>query len=82
MASEVSRMKSAKLATEDFSAHASIKDVLKNNQLIADAANQAGAASPLVDVCLHLYQRTLELGYSADDMAAVVRAYEDSAAGR
>ncbi len=76
MSSDVSRMKGAKLATEEFSAHASIKDVLKNNQLIADAAQHAGACSPLVDACLRLYQRTLDLGHSGDDMAAVVRAFE------
>ncbi len=78
MASAVSKMKGAKLATEDFSAHASIKDVLKNNQLIADAAHQVGASSPLVDACLCLYQRALDLGYAADDMAAVVRAFDGS----
>ncbi|WP_315835469.1 NAD(P)-dependent oxidoreductase [Bradyrhizobium prioriisuperbiae] len=76
MASNVSRMKLAKLATQDFSMQASIADVLKNNQLIADAARQAEIASPLLDVCHALFGETLSLGLGRDDMIAVIRAIE------
>lgn len=76
MASEVSKAKSAKLANEEFSAHAPVRNVLKNNQLITGAALLVGAHIPLTDACLRLYDRTLNLGHASEDMAAVVRAYE------
>ncbi|NED97728.1 NAD(P)-dependent oxidoreductase [Phytoactinopolyspora alkaliphila] len=74
MASAVSRAKIAKLVDADFEVQAAIADVLKNNQLIADAADDRGAASPLTDACLALYRETLELGHARADMAAVVHA--------
>ncbi|YAV71729.1 NAD(P)-dependent oxidoreductase [Saccharothrix isguenensis] len=77
MASKVSRAKAAKLLAADYEAQASARDVLKNNQLIADAARAAGVASPLLDVCLSLFTRTVELGHGKDDMAAVVHAIRD-----
>lgn len=76
MASNVSRVKAPKLAAQDFSAQAAIFDVLKNNQLIADAARKSNLASPLLDVCLALYGETMALGHSQADMVAVVRAIE------
>lgn len=77
MASRVSRAKTAKLLTGDFDAQAAVRDVLKNNQLIADAARAAGVASPLLDVCLGLFTRTVELGHGEEDMAAVVHAIRE-----
>lgn len=76
MASAVSRMKTAKLLAGDFSAQASITDVLKNNRLIAEAARLAGIASPLLDVCHDLFGETEALGHGGLDMAAVLRAIE------
>ncbi len=76
MASDVSRIKAAKLAGGDFSVQASITDVLKNNRLIAEEARRAGLASPLLDVCHTLYGQTEALGHGAADMAAVIRAIE------
>lgn len=76
MASGVSRMKLPKLVSRDFSVQASITDVLKNNQLVAEAARKAGIASPLLDVCHSLFGVTQEQGYGTEDMAAVVRAIE------
>ncbi|MFP5379845.1 MAG: NAD(P)-dependent oxidoreductase, partial [Vicinamibacteria bacterium] len=49
LASAVSRMKAAKLLERDYGVQASIVDVLKNNRLIAAAAREAVAASPLLD---------------------------------
>lgn len=77
MSSKVSRAKTAKLLAGDFEAQAAIADVLTNNRLIADAARAAGIASPLLDVCLTLFTRTLELGHGKEDMAAVVRAIRE-----
>jgi 3-hydroxyisobutyrate dehydrogenase len=74
MASAISRVKTDKLVRGDFSAQASIVDVLKNNRLIVDAARAAGIASPLLDVCTGLYAETESLGRGADDMIGVIQA--------
>ncbi len=74
MASDVSRVKLAKLAAGDFSVQASIADVLKNNRLVAEEARRSGVASPLLDVCHELFAETLQLGHGALDMAAVAKA--------
>lgn len=76
MASDVSRVKVAKLVAKDFSAQASIANVLENVRLIEDAARETGVASPLLDVCLALYGETDALGLGRDDMIAVIRAME------
>ena len=76
MASDVSKIKAAKLLRRDFTRQAGISDVLKNNRLVVDAAREAGAASPLIDVCLALYDEANNLGLSGDDMVAVIRAIE------
>jgi 3-hydroxyisobutyrate dehydrogenase len=76
MASDVSRLKVSKLVARDFSAQASIANVLENVQLIADAARETGVASPLLDVCLALYGETDGLGLGREDMVAVIRAIE------
>lgn len=77
MASDVSRIKAAKLVGGDFSVQAAITDVFKNNRLIAEAARAARIASPLLDVCHALYGETEALGLGQSDMAAVIRAIEE-----
>ena len=76
MASDLSRVKLPKLVERDFSVHAAIADVFKNNSFVSQAARDAGIASPLLDVCHALYSETLALGHGALDMAAVVKAIE------
>jgi 3-hydroxyisobutyrate dehydrogenase len=76
MASDVSRVKGAKLQKHDFSLQAGITDVLKNNKLVAEAARKANIASPLLDVCHTLFSETQELGLGDKDMIAVIRAIE------
>jgi 3-hydroxyisobutyrate dehydrogenase len=76
MASAVSRVKVEKLVSRDFTVQASIRDVLMNNRLIAEAARAAGIASPLLDVCHQLFGEAFALGHGTQDMAAVVRAIE------
>ena len=80
MASSISRVKTAKLAARDFEIQAGIADVLKNNELVVDAARSAGAAVPLLEVCRELYAETLALGHGGADMAAVITAIEARAA--
>ncbi|WP_367128904.1 NAD(P)-dependent oxidoreductase [Saccharothrix sp. HUAS TT1] len=77
MASKVSRAKTAKLLADDFEAQAAARDVLMNNQLIADAARAAGVASPLLDTCLALFTRAVELGHGKEDMVAVLHALRE-----
>lgn len=76
MASDVSRVKAAKLLQGDFARQAGIVDVLKNNRLVAEAARAAGIASPLIDVCHALYAETVSLDLGEADMVAVIRAIE------
>jgi 3-hydroxyisobutyrate dehydrogenase len=76
MASDVSRVKAPKLVDREFSVHASIVDVLKNNRLIAEAARAARISSPLLDVCHALYGETVALGHGQADMVAVLTAIE------
>jgi len=76
MASDVSRVKIAKLVRRDFTRQAGISDVLKNSRLVVEAARAAAIASPLMDACLALYRETGDLGLGTEDMAAVVRAIE------
>ncbi|MGV9563654.1 NAD(P)-dependent oxidoreductase [Streptomyces sp. NPDC003480] len=76
MASAVSRMKAPKLLARDFAVQAAAHDVLKNNRLVAEAAREAGVASPLLDVCHTLFDETVTLGYGSEDMVAVLRAIE------
>lgn len=76
MASKVSQVKLGKLVEADYTVQASIVDVLKNNQLVADEARRLGVASPLLDQCHALFAQTLALGHGASDMVAVLRAIE------
>jgi 3-hydroxyisobutyrate dehydrogenase len=82
MASDVSRVKAAKLLAQDFAAQASIANVLENVELIATAARKAAIASPLLDVCHALYVETQALGHHEEDMVAVIRAVEQRTAAR
>ncbi|MFD9903700.1 NAD(P)-dependent oxidoreductase [Streptomyces sp. NPDC059063] len=76
MASGVSRMKAPKLLERDFAVQAAARDVLMNNQLVADAARASQLASPLLDVCHRLFADTVELGHGGLDMVAVLHAIE------
>jgi 3-hydroxyisobutyrate dehydrogenase len=81
MASGVSRMKSPKLRSRDFAVQAAALDVLKNNELIAEAARKSGVASPLLDACHALFAETVTLGHAEGDMIAVLHAIEARTAG-
>jgi 3-hydroxyisobutyrate dehydrogenase len=82
LASDVSRVKGAKLVARDLTAQAAISNVLENVRLIEAAAREAGIASPLIDVCYALYGETKALGHGAEDMIAVIRAIEQRTASR
>lgn len=81
MASAVSRVKAPKLLARDFAVQAAATDVLKNNRLIAEAARQAGLASPLLDICHTLFGETVAQGHGGEDMVAVLHALESRTDG-
>ncbi len=76
MASAVSSVKVAKLVDRDFEVQASVRDVLYNNDLIAESARAAGIASPVLDACRALYAESLALGHGPLDLVAVIHALE------
>jgi 3-hydroxyisobutyrate dehydrogenase len=76
VASDVSRIKAAKLLHGDFTVQAAVSDVLMNTGLVAAAARDIEIASPLLDVCHALYGEAEQLGLGRLDMAAVVRVIE------
>jgi len=80
MASDVSRVKAAKLAACDFAAQATILNVLENTTLITEAARTARVASPLLDICHTLYAESGALREKDLDMVAVIRAIEQRTA--
>lgn len=80
MASDLSRVKAAKLVTHDYAVQAAISNVLESTRLIAGAAREAGIASPLSDVCHALYGETRALGLESADIVAVIRAIEQRTA--
>ena len=82
MASPVSKVKLDKFVHADFTAQASIRDVLMNNMLISDAARGAGIASPLIDVCEALLAETEGLGFAHIDMVGVIKALEARTAAK
>ncbi|HET9650259.1 MAG TPA: NAD(P)-dependent oxidoreductase [Microlunatus sp.] len=81
MASEVSRIKLAKLAQRDFAVQAAIADVHYNSRLVSEEARRHRVAAPLLDVARGLFGETEDLGLGRADMAAVVAALERRTAG-
>ncbi|WP_081736356.1 NAD(P)-dependent oxidoreductase [Amycolatopsis orientalis] len=76
LASPILRVKTPKLADEDFAPQASIANVLANVELIAASAREAGLTLPLLEAARALYAETARLGFGEADMVAVVKALE------
>ncbi|MFS8044541.1 NAD(P)-dependent oxidoreductase [Rhizobium sp. BR 314] len=76
MASDLTRVKIPKLVARDFSVQAATADAFNSTNLIAQAAQVAGTASPLLDLCRTLYGESVELGNGRLDMISVVAAIE------
>jgi 3-hydroxyisobutyrate dehydrogenase len=81
MASAVSRVKGAKLASRDFAVQALTSDGYRSTQLITDVARATGAATPLMDQIHALYGEAVALGHGAADMISVLLAIEARADG-
>jgi len=76
MASNVSKVKGAKLAGGDYTVQSAISDVLKNARLTTKAAREKGLASPLLDVCEALYSEAVAQNHAGIDMTGVIKAIE------
>jgi 3-hydroxyisobutyrate dehydrogenase len=74
MASEVSRVKLAKLVEDDFSPQATIRDVRYNSDLILDEARAAGLDLPLLEAAQRLLTVAGRLGHDGADMVATLHA--------
>ncbi len=81
LASPVLATKLAKLVTGDLSAQAAVTDVAKNTALITTAAQRAGAAAPLAEVCHRLFAEAVAQGRGAEDLIAVIGGLEARADG-
>jgi 3-hydroxyisobutyrate dehydrogenase len=73
MASVVSRGKAAKATSGDYAPQAAIGDVLKNAELVENAARAAGIPHPLIAVCRELFAEAV-VDHRDDDMIAVITA--------
>jgi 3-hydroxyisobutyrate dehydrogenase len=76
MASQLSRIKMAKLIAGDFSTQGAVRDGKNNTALITAAAAKANVAAALITACRDLYKEAVDLGHGAEDMIAVIRAME------
>jgi len=74
MASAVSRIKLAKLVTDDFAVQAAVRDVHYNSRLISAAVSEANLISPLIAASTQLLRAAEDRGHGEEDMAAVVKA--------
>jgi 3-hydroxyisobutyrate dehydrogenase len=72
MSSPISRVKTAKLVIGDLSPQAGIADVLKNCQLILDAADRASVPVPLMEACGALFAAAVDRGDGGLDMVGVL----------
>jgi 3-hydroxyisobutyrate dehydrogenase len=82
MDSALARIKTEKLVTADFGVQAAITDVIKNADLVVDAARDAGVAAPVIELCARLFHETADAGWGQSDMAAVTKAFENRSAPR
>ena len=81
MASDVSRVKIAKLVRRDFSRQAAISNVLESTRLITEGAESMRAEAPLIGVCHRLLAQAADDGLRDADFVAVWRALSKPASG-
>ncbi|CAM3684883.1 NAD(P)-dependent oxidoreductase [Nocardioides zeicaulis] len=77
MASAVSRMRLAAMLEHDYTPQTAIDDVARNCALVLQLAEASGTTAPMARQSHELYRRSSDLGFGADDMAAVVEALRD-----
>lgn len=77
LASAYSKLKLAKILRNDWSAQAAVNDCYNSTELIQAAAKEAGAKSPLIQVCNSLYRQARESGLDKEDMITVYKVLSD-----
>ncbi|HEY0865577.1 MAG TPA: NAD(P)-dependent oxidoreductase [Lacunisphaera sp.] len=70
------RIRAAKLAQRDFTAHSAIRNVFDSLGRTGAAAAAAGCPLPLTERTLQLLRETIRLGHADDDMIALFHAIE------
>ena len=78
MASAVSTLRLAAMLERDYAPQTAVDDVARNCRLVLELAAAAGTSAPMALQSHDLYARTSDLGFGADDMAAVVEALRTS----
>lgn len=76
MSSPIAGVKLDRLLGGDFSPQAAVLDVLKNGDLIADAARAGGIAVPILQGSRELFAEAVAAGFGGLDMVGVLRAIE------
>lgn len=76
MSSNVTKVKIPKLAERDFSVQAATQDAFTSCSLIAEAAEKAKIATPLLNLSRTLYGESVNLGNGRLDMVSVIQAIE------
>lgn len=76
MGSPVVRMKLPKLVDEDFTTQASVFQTVENMTMMLEAAQEVGAAMPIVETARKLQGKTLDLGHAESDMIAAIKTYQ------
>ncbi|HYB94186.1 MAG TPA: NAD(P)-dependent oxidoreductase [Vicinamibacterales bacterium] len=76
MASQLSRIKLAKLLASDFARQGAVIDGVNNTRLITEAAERVDAPAAVITQVRRLYDEALAMGDRTDDMIAVIRAME------
>lgn len=80
MANALTRIKLPKLIERDFAAQAAMSDALNSCQLIADTAESAHIAAPILNLARTLYTEGVAGGDGSLDMSAVLHAIEQRTA--
>jgi 3-hydroxyisobutyrate dehydrogenase-like beta-hydroxyacid dehydrogenase len=75
--SRMAEMKGGKIIERDFSVQFALQLMLKDLNLASAAAQQANLPAPLLQAARSLYQMAYLKGFGAEDMASIVRCYED-----
>lgn len=78
LASPYSKIKVAKVLTNDWSPQAAVKDCYNSTELIKLAAKEAKAQSPLAQVCNALYKEAYDRGWAEEDMMSIYKLFSQT----
>lgn len=70
--------KQPKIVNDDYSAHFPLKWMMKDLQMVAEAAGDVEAAIPLAKMTEDVYAQAVEAGLAESDFSAIFRFYNDA----